>query len=340
MLFTLSNELFEPQNQELHWLNKILNSCLEQHSLIIDPNYIDTEVVEASDWYNQTNEVEKILYQEAFTQTIQAPPNKQSFKVIIGQSFSAHEAYIFLSEHLTILVENSQNDSTFLRALFGAFSDEAPDLNYHRQNMWLRFGMGGGATAIPQVIDTEIQRFLEAGIPTERCNKFLRYLVLIDSDKKSPDEPYKNELQSLISTLENQGIPYHVLEKREMENYLPCEVLNNFKENNKFIEYYLNLSPVQKDFFDLEKGFPGKRFDQLEANVQELYADLSDTVKKEFRKSDLKKFTGTDRNDFKSEFPKLFETELVNKKSLLARTKHQQNPNELREIINKVRELL
>ena len=45
------------------------------------------------------------------------------------------------------------------------------------------------------------------------------------------------------------------MEKREIENYLPNEVIETIENNNDFIQAYLRLNNLQKDYFDLEEGF-------------------------------------------------------------------------------------
>ena len=50
-----------------------------------------------------------------------------------------------------------------------------------------------------------------------------------------------------------------------------------------FIKAYNRLSPIQKDYFDLEKGFPNIKFENLNVEIQKLYQNISDNDKKVFR---------------------------------------------------------
>jgi len=78
-------------------------------------------------------------------------------------------------------------------------------------------------------------------LPKEN-HKYLRCFVLVDSDKKFPNDTTKQNRVNLFQFLDSLGIPYHELEKREMENYLPDEVFETIEDNNDFIQAYLKLN--------------------------------------------------------------------------------------------------
>ena len=83
-----------------------------------------------------------------------------------------------------------------------------------------------------------------------------------------------------------------------MENYVPDIAFRDITHNVNFIEAYLRLSPEQKDYFDLENGFKNVNFSGLSEEVQQLFESISEKDKETFRRCDMKKFTGSAREDY------------------------------------------
>ena len=86
-----------------------------------------------------------------------------------------------------------------------------------------------------------------------------RVFVFSDSDKLYPtDNSQKKE--NIEKECRILAIPFHVLYKREIENYLPDKALESFANDIGKIAVYnefKNLSASEKDFYDIEKGFQG-----------------------------------------------------------------------------------
>jgi len=245
-------------------------------------------------------------------------------------SFGLDEAIRFLNQPLLIILENSDNDSHFVDALLRNFTKQSKKIRRHKENSWLKYAMGAGSS-IKHVINPEMRTF--DNLPKQN-HKYLRCFVLIDSDKRFPTQALKKGLENLEKFLIQYEVPYHILEKREMENYLPEEVFDEIENNEDYIDAYKRLSSVQKDYFDIELGFPNKNFNSLQQEIQDLYHDLSENDKTIFRKQSL------ELDDFKNEFPKLFQSNKVTRGSLLRRCEHQNDPNELPNILEKITELL
>ena len=140
------------------------------------------------------------------------------------------------------------------------------------------------------------------------------------------------ERDKLFKYLTANNIPYHELTKREMENYLPDEVINIIDGNDNYIKSYLSLSPIQKDYFDIENGFEDKNISSFDQGIQNLYDGLSNEVISIFRKNKL------NIDNFKTEFPKLFEQ--ATQEHLKNRTTNQSNPSEIEDILDKITKLL
>lgn len=249
------------------------------------------------------------------------------------RSYTIKEAIRFLNQPFYIFLENSLNDGYFLDCLLKNFKNKnkSKKIKHHKEKGWLVYEMGGGS-AIYKAIESKLKPFENFSKPKY---KYLRCFVLVDSDKSYPTKPYKTELQKLIEFLKENEIPYHILEKREMENYLPEVVFDEIEGNNEFIDAYKRLNPLQKDFFDLERGFPNKNFEDLHIEIKSLLNDISPEDKIIFRKKKLE-FNG----NFKKEFPKLFESDSITRENLLERCKHQRNPNELPDLLTRIKELL
>ena len=318
-------------------MNQIWTNLVGRHFFYQNDD-ADIDAVLESDWFKQLSDADQEVYRQAVVSSMQCTGDVV-VQVIVGDSHTPFEAYHYLGSPLKIVLENSNNDAKFLKALFRAFPDESRDIVDGFDEIWVEYVMGGGQTTIKDVIETEIAKYRSSKFP-KNGEEYLKCFVLFDSDKKYPNSELKESASALIAFLELKKLPYHVLEKREMENYIPDSAFKVVENNREFIDAYLRLTPTQKDYFDLEEGFPNKRFDSLPREFQELFDTVSEEDRKIFRNNNLKNFVDTKRQDFKVECPKLFDSEEVSKESLLERTKDQSNPNELKDIIQKIRELL
>ncbi len=338
MIFSILKDIFCAINQaEEDNLNKFWFAVFDRHELFITDND-DINTLTSSHWYSTLSEINKKIINDSVTKSIQSEKKPIAVKITKHTNgYSILEAHRFLSQPLIILLENSLNDAYFFNALLKCFKNESKKINEHINEGWAEYGMGGGTT-INNVLQSKMKAF-NSQVLTKQKHHYLRFFVLIDSDKKFKNDELKHEAKKLISFLDEINVSYHILEKREMENYLPNEAFTKIKDNQAYIQAYLNLSAEQKDFFDLEKGFANKNFSQLPQEVQHLYRNISKEDKKIFRKNNLKNINSK-RGNFKSDFPKLFESSIITKTLLLARTKHQDDPDELKNILKKVTKLL
>ncbi|WP_230036101.1 hypothetical protein [Chryseobacterium sp. Bi04] len=229
---------------------------------------------------------------------------------------SIEEAIIFLSNKFYIILENSTYDAHFLQALLREFKSKSKKINNHKENGWLDFQMGGGAENIIPFLNGK-------DLKTYRC------FVLVDSDKEFPLESNKKTVLENFCITNN--IPYHILEKREMENYMPSDIVENINLLSQSIKSYILLNSAQKDFFDLENGYAMSR-PNLEIRkklVHTFYSDVSDPNYDNLRNGLKSEF-----QNFKKEFSELFIS--ATQEGLLQRTAEQNNPNELRDILQKI----
>lgn len=270
--------------------------------------------------------------------------------------FSVDEGIRYLMQPISILVENSLNDSYFVRALFRCI-DSTQLLSKLDENHFIQFENLGGCTNVRNFIESRIQYF---GGKT----KFLNCFALFDGDKTNPVDR-QTKYNDIIKFLRTCNVEYHILEKRSMENYMPDEAMNSFRSanNERWLDSYLALSPEQKDFIDFSKGFLKDVTPEIKEKAKNRKPSKSRSKKKKTKESpiyrsylphDIQNFYSnvSDANykhlespfnigkNFKTEFPKKFEDEVyVYKKNLLERTSHQKDQDELQNIVNKILKL-
>ncbi len=339
----LPDVLDDKSDANIKMLDKIWQLTEDRHRFFI--NDIDLiEKIRNSDWFKLQRPSYKEAIEGYITWSIQSSVQKAA--IIISNTdnqnhFSPDEAFEILNQIFEIVLENGENDVYFINALTRTFKKKGKLIAKHWKEGCLKFGMGGGS-AITNVINEGKRRFEsdKDKFPKESY-RYLRYFVLVDSDRTFQNEKLKKDKENLVAFLNQNQIQHHVLEKREMENYLPDEAFSEIENNDDYLSAYLELTPIQKDYVDIEKGFSDKNFDQLPPEVKKLYRDVSEPNKKILRKNQLN-FRGEDGvpKSFKSEFPKLFDSEKVTQERLLFRTQHQQNPNELQDILEKITKFL
>ena len=300
--------------------------------------FVDIQQTSTSNLYKRLDSEDQEILQLSFNKYIQ---EGLSSDILVSETDTEHlnldEAIRYLSQPVSIVLENSQNDSYFLKAMFRHL-DEKGVAQKHLDEGWLQFENAGGAGNIKNFIEGKMQSF--DSLPKAK-HHYLRAFVLIDSDRKHKDDGISRDKQNVVAFLNKNQIPNHCLAKREMENYLPDEAFEEILDNRNFVDAYLRLTPEQKDYFDIEKGLPNKRFKQLDENVQTLYDSLSNSDKELFRTQDLKKINSSARENFKSDFPKLFLSEKVNKDNLLMRCEHHANDSlELPNLLSSILKLL
>jgi hypothetical protein len=287
-------------------------------------------------------------------------------EIIISESqsdneFRIKEAYSYLQQPLSIVVENYEYEPVFINCIFRNYGNE---LISAKDRHWLKFENGGGAS--DNTIKGMIKELFNDSVFTKSKEKYLRCYVIKDSDREycTINEDGTINVKDLPAAkfgfLEDKQIPYHILYKREKENYMPDSVYNNFlqtakksDEKKEFSQIYLKFNAHQKDFFDIEKGFSHKGAvkdrKSLQTEVQKLFEKLKDgkdLTDKEYAVIGL----GLPFPSLKSEFSKIFDD--VKADDLEKRIQHQPllqskvNPadqnerNEFEHIINEIKYLL
>jgi len=131
----------------------------------------------------------------------------------------------------------------FLEAMIYAFGRRTLS-DAHTEGWWKLLHLGGSG---------EIKKRIEQ-IRADTTGP-LRVFVMTDSDR-CYQEHHTKTIEKVESYCIQNGIPYAVLQKREIENYLPVNVLNHLpRKLKKTYRAFLNLEQKQRDYYDMKNGF-------------------------------------------------------------------------------------
>lgn len=283
--------------------------------------------------------------------------SNQTATATIPTTFNVTEAIRFFSTPVALVLENSLNDSYFIKAIFKHFGSTVEGTNVllsFLDSDWITFVNAGGWKNTGNYIEEKKQALQNfAARQMQAPEKYLRHFILIDSDKEY--EQYTDgdlsRKQTLSQDLEALGCQVHILQKRAMENYMPDEVVEDLGQvYRSWIDVYKVLSDKQKDYLNYEKGLERKiekvkqvlpRTEEKE-EIKQLYPSDGDDSISDANYSILSNgLKALKIKDFKKEFPKNFWTHhQVYKDSLLNRAGGTEEKNELKDIMNKIISLL
>ncbi len=153
----------------------------------------------------------------------------------------------FLGKPLKIVLENVESDKLFVEKCLKFFAENEID------KCWIEFINGGGS---------------DLANVAKNFNGKCRVFCLIDSDVISPPDTYntpvkRRTINNIQRICHEFGYALHVLNKREMENYLPDKALKQYLEQKRqgCEHIYFTLSNQCKDYFDMKKGLTPKNLD-------------------------------------------------------------------------------
>lgn len=156
------------------------------------------------------------------------------------------EARRCLNQPLYVLVENAQSDGAFLDAMIHAFGRKA--LSDAQTEGWWQIKHLGGFGETEKMIEA-----LQA-----QSTGICRIFVLADSDREYPHHETAT-IKKVEPCCISKRIPFHILTKRKIENYLPVDVLAHVpRKRKKTYKAFLNLNSNQKDFYEMKSGFSKK----------------------------------------------------------------------------------
>lgn len=279
---------------------------------------IDLEIIEQSKWYKDLGKRDKKDLKELFVRSTR--PSSKNKTILIKENnndvFNIDEAYFYLNQPLTIVVENYEYEPDFINSIFTNFGDE---LLKAKNKHWLKFENGAGKN--DNAIKGMLKELFNDSIFTKNKENYLRCFSIKDSDRKYSFNP-KELPQGNNTYLKDNNIPHHILYKRAKENYMPDSVMKSF-DNNYFNTLLKTFKDeLKKDFFDITKGFNNKNKSDKDwitkRNEEYMFFEIKNIDDSDFKI--LKK--GVDnKEEFKRSFSKHFNN--VNKDDLEKRIQHQ-----------------
>ena len=144
---------------------------------------------------------------------------------------------------VSVAVENATTDGDFLRTMVHAL--DRGELRQALERRWLMIAQMGGFGEVEKTVVR-----LRDGMPGP-CRVF----VLTDSDAQYPGERTAT-VEKVEETCQRHGVPFAILRKRKIENYLPVSVLNRLAghRHREVFQAFLHLSPDQRDHYDMKNG--------------------------------------------------------------------------------------
>ena len=241
------------------WLDRILDKIEDGWHVWDTSNQPEPTEIEVTTWSRDRGRQGKRV-RRLLTASIQRgawTPKPHGRRVRVTKCRDPEQADELAPEHaariaeepLTILVENRVSDGRFVERIV---ADLDPSLNrlWRRDGKPIRFDSLGGAGQMPAEVERRAQ-----GVPYRP-----RLVVVVDSDRKGPDDMESGPARALRRKCESLGAPCWVLAKREAENYLPRVLLAERPEAGadhvRRVEAWDRLSDDQKDFFDMKGGLP------------------------------------------------------------------------------------
>jgi hypothetical protein len=343
MIVEIDKTVFSPVESRCSFkeLQTLLNVVVlhDRYRLkLIDPSILE------SPYYDSLSQLDQQIVNESFDATInESLSTDRLIRPDGGQFYTEHiynvqEGLIYLSSPIGIWLENSNNDSPFIRSIIRHLRPDIP-IDDWITNHWLTFENAGGCSNARNALEEKLKE-------NQGKAKMLRCFILLDGDKEFPDEVI-HKYDTFLAFCQQNGFTCHVLHKRAMENYMPDAVFEEFRNNqtDSWISAYLRLTPEQKDYFNIAEGFNGNIRDKNHRNqghagrnyisegARQLFLSVSDTNYERLEQ-------GLSIANFKTQFPMKYEiSPSVYAASLLFRTNHQSDPNELMHIIEQIIQL-
>lgn len=335
MKVLLHKEIFDKPELQADISYLIQTLVRKGHRVLLSP-----DVTELPDWLSPADrDILDEFNSGAIIGNVETPDCKVTLnghRIDRDKEFSVSEALKYVDSPLVVLIENGTNDSPLVEAGINHYTPAKSIARGAFVEQRLDYGNAGGCGGVKNFITGQLQK-RHANRP-----KFLRFFVILDGDRRYPGHNV-TKYDSLKIFLDSVGVGYHILEKRCMENYLPTDSYPSQERNATWLAAFRNLSPQQRDCFNISGGFRGelgKSYregvdirSQLPAELQTFYADVSDA---NFRILSA----GYDLPSFKSEFPKGFDDYRTNRATLDAVQAHQADSAELRGIALQIEKLL
>lgn len=187
-----------------------------------------------------------------------------------GTVLSLKDAVGFLQRPFRILVEDNVADRNFVLAV--AMSESRKVLIEGESKNWVTFEHGGGSGMAQRAELYCASRF-----------ESLRTWVLADSDALAPG--LQSTQANSVARACGQNIPFHLLLRRAIENYLPVAALEHWAEHSPMpasqrvgrkqrVRVLKTLKPEQRHHYNMKEGFKGDANRSDKDDAKALYEDV------------------------------------------------------------------
>lgn len=283
MRFVLHPEALDGEDALLALIDRLVDRVADEVHRVEVPA---TDLLQGSRWYGTARSTRR----KVLTSATASPPRQQHAdrrgphvrRVHLRTLDDATRADKLAHTALIVLVEDREADGVLLdilveelgwpqlAALWKCSKEVTPRA--------IEPDTAGGIGSMPQRIERLIEDAAQEGRP-------VRLFVLCDGDARWPgDTGNTDDVQRVRAACVKHGIPHHVLRKRSIENYIPDQVFEAYRDDpqhNNHIPRFnalLRRSSDQRDHFPIKDGLtPRERADAIDAGLYDA-SELGDLV--------------------------------------------------------------
>lgn len=236
----------------------------------------DPEAIEKTGWIDGRVWLKELFQKAALASAYSSDSNFPKREILVSnQAISGalppRQAAEYATTPLTILMENRFTDGIFINIVLDVLAPN--EINEQRRNApnSIYYDSPGGIGELPKLVEDYVDRAKNSQIP-------VRFIVFTDSDGTIPSEIQDNA-KRVRQLCEQENVPYWILNKRTIENYIPDEVLeawipsNPDYEKRRLVDSVKRLNSAQRDHYPMKKGL---KLSQTSPAVQAFYHGISD----------------------------------------------------------------
>lgn len=174
-------------------------------------------------------------------------------------------AVYYLNQPLLLIVENEFTDGLFLKTVLNVLGSPALQ-DYVNHGDWIRIDGSGGIGELPKFVRQKRSEADQRQLP-------LRCFVMFDQDG-CDSQTLDKHVRLIKEACDTHAVPYHLLRKRTIENYIPDAALEAGGYGREKVAALKRLTREQRDCFKLKRGLQGLQKPQEKT----LFADLPEDV--------------------------------------------------------------
>jgi hypothetical protein len=236
-------------------------------------DFSNIETITNSPWYQDGRSLTKSQFLEYITSS---PLTKRTPTKKISIHDPTTLKYIQKSSYtpLKIYIEDREADGIFLDLIFKYLAESSIFSQWEVCQKSSPRGYEYVSASINQIKE-RVERELE---DAQQQNRMRRVFILCDSDKRWPNETVKTSF-SIENFCKEENLPFHILTKRNLENYIPDEIFQYYsisrdhqKHQQKY-QIYLKLTDEEKYYFPIKSGLSEEEY--LKAYENGSYKNLS-----------------------------------------------------------------